>query len=70
MKLPLLLLGAIALSGCSHKPPEPHAANAVAASVSAPWDGMQKDKQRAQEVQKMVNQHTDDQRKRIEAAGQ
>jgi hypothetical protein len=64
-----LFVVAALLAGCSGKPPAPQA-DAKAARVATPWDGMKKDEQRAKDVQKTVDQQAAEQRKQIEAAEQ
>ena len=66
MKTTALLLCLLALGGCNGKPPEPKAQPPVA----TPFDPLLKDKQRAADVQKTVDQQAEEQRKQIEAAEQ
>ncbi|KRF01945.1 hypothetical protein ASG87_10600 [Frateuria sp. Soil773] len=72
MKILPPLLCALALGACSHKVPEPQAAaaKADAARVATPWDDLKKQEQRAKDVQKVVDQQAEQQRKQIEAAEQ
>ena len=65
-KLSILLL-ALALGGCSNKPPEPVA---KAAPITTPFDGLRAAEQRAKDVQKIVDKQAEEQRKQIEAAQQ
>jgi hypothetical protein len=66
--LPILCcLGALALAGCSGKPPQPQA---KAADVATPFDALKADEQRARDVQKVLDQHAAEQRKQIEAQSQ
>jgi ABC-type glycerol-3-phosphate transport system substrate-binding protein len=66
MKSASLLLCLLSLAACSGKPPAPQSDSATAASVSAPWDAMKQDEQRAKDVQKLVNKQAADQDKQIE----
>jgi hypothetical protein len=67
MKPLSLLLCALALAGCSKKPPEPQARPAA---VATPFDALKADEQRAKDVQKVVDKQADEQRKQIEAQEQ
>ena len=64
--LPILLC-AIALAGCSGKPPEP---KAKPAPVATPFDSLRADEQKAKDVQKTVDKQAEEQRKQIEAQEQ
>jgi hypothetical protein len=66
MKILPALLCVISLAACSGKPPAPQSDPTAAASVSAPWDAMKQDEQRAKDVQKVVNKQAADQDKQIE----
>ncbi|QNK02844.1 hypothetical protein [Dyella telluris] len=68
--IPLLCL--LTLAACSGKPPAPESAPATAstARVATPWDAMEKDKQRAADVQKTVDEQAKKQQQQIEAAQQ
>lgn len=66
MKSLPIMLCVISLAACSGKPPAPQSAPAASASVSAPWDAMKQDEQRAKDVQKVVDKHAADQDKQIE----
>lgn len=68
--VPLLCL--LTLAACSGKPPAPESGPAAAATtrVATPWDDMQKDKQRAADVQKTVDEQARKQQQQIEAAQQ
>ena len=62
-----VLASALALVACSSKPPEPNARSAAgSASVATPFDAMKADKQRARDVQKMVDKQAAEQRKQID----
>lgn len=63
----LCCLGALAMFGCSSKPPEPQA---KAADVATPFDALKADEQRARDVQKVVDKQAAEQRKQIEAQSQ
>lgn len=65
--LPILFC-VLALAACSSKPPAPEAKPAAAAST--PFDALKADEQRARDVQKLVDQHAEEQRKQIEAQQQ
>ncbi|WP_109125180.1 hypothetical protein [Dyella sp. C11] len=67
---PLLCL--ISLAACSGKAPAPEAAPASAstARVATPWDDMEKDKQRARDVQKAVDQQAQKQQQQLDATQQ
>lgn len=62
-----LLLCALALAGCSNKPPEPIAR---AAPITTPFDSLRAAEQRAKDVQKVVDKQAEEQRKQVEAAQQ
>lgn len=68
--LPLLCL--LFLAACSGKPPAPESAPATAstARVATPWDDMEKAKQRAADVQKIVDDQAKKQQQEIDAAQQ
>ena len=66
MKLLLPLLGLLALTACSGKPPEPQAK--PAADVATPFDALKADEQRARDVQNIVDKQAEEQRKQIEDA--
>ena len=71
MKPMLLIFCTVALAACSDKPPAPQAAGADQPPThAAPWQELQKDKQRAQAVQQTVDQQAAEQRRQIEAAQQ
>lgn len=71
MKPIALIVCITALAACSGKPPAPQAAAAKPESTAAaPWQALQKDKQRAQAVQQTVDQQAAEQRRQIEAAQQ
>ncbi|PXV57365.1 hypothetical protein SAMN04487785_107180 [Dyella jiangningensis] len=72
MKRLLPLLGLLALTACSGKPPAPESAPASAstARVATPWDDMKKDEQRAANVQKTVDEQAKKQQEQIDAAQQ
>jgi hypothetical protein len=71
MRLMMLLTSAVALAACSGKPPAPQAAGVQHPPAhAAPWQELQKDKQRAQAVQQTVDQQAAEQRRQIEAAQQ
>jgi hypothetical protein len=71
MRLTMLMLGAVALAACSGKPPAPQAAGVDGQPAhAAPWQELQKDKQRAQAVQQTLDQQAAEQRHQIEAAQQ
>ncbi|MBB3226260.1 hypothetical protein FHW69_000850 [Luteibacter sp. Sphag1AF] len=59
----------LACAGCS-KPPEPQAPAPVAAAsvprVATPWDALEADKKRAQDVQKTVDEQAKRQRDAVE----
>ena len=63
MKTILAVSCLLALTACSGKPPAPESdpKAATAQSVSTPWDGMEQDKQRAKDVQKIVDKQAADQ---------
>ncbi len=63
--LPILLC-LVALGACSSKPPEPQAK--PAADVATPFDALKADKQRAKDVQKLVEKNAEEQRKQIDDA--
>lgn len=67
--LPIALV--LTCAACS-KPPQPEQAPKpqAAAAVATPWDSMQAQKKKAQDVQKVVDKQADDQRKAIEAQEQ
>lgn len=65
-KLPALL-GLLALTACSGKPPEPQAKSA---DVATPFDALKASEQRARDVQKVVDQQAARQKKQIEAQSQ
>ena len=68
MKSLPILLCLFALGACSGKPPEPQAR--PAADIATPFDALKADKQRAQDVQKLVDKQAKEQRKQIEAQEQ
>jgi len=71
MRLTMPMLCALALAACSGKPPAPQAAGlGHAPAPAAPWQGLQKDRQRAQAVQQTVDQQAAEQRRQLEAAQQ
>ncbi len=59
-----------ALAACSGKPPTPVSQPAAAstARVATPWDSLMKDKQRAKDVQKTVDEQAERERQQIDAA--
>ncbi len=65
-KLPVLL-GLMALTACSGKPPEPQA---KPADVATPFDTLKATEQRARDVQKVVDKQAAEQKKQIEAQQQ
>jgi hypothetical protein len=62
----------LAMTACSGKPPTPQAstdaAHAGTARTATPWDDLKKDEQKAKDVQKVVDQQAEQQRKQIDAA--
>ena len=68
--VPLLCL--LPLAACSGKPPAPQSTPAVAstARVATPWDGMEKAKQRAADVQKTVDEQAKKQQEQLDARQQ
>lgn len=71
MKWLILPLGLLALTACSGKPPAPKAEAAAAPPRTAtPWDDLKKQEQKAKDVQKVVDQQADEQRKQLDAAEQ
>ncbi|QWT19188.1 hypothetical protein KPL74_15725 [Bacillus sp. NP157] len=67
LALPLALLALCV--GCS-KPPQPAEPPAPQARAATPWDDMEAQKKKAQDVQKVVDKQAADQRKAIEAQEQ
>ncbi|WNL46799.1 hypothetical protein RKE25_03930 [Dyella sp. BiH032] len=69
MKWLILPLGLLALTACSGKPPTPKAdASTPPPRTATPWDDLKKQEQKAKDVQKVVDQQADEQRKQIDAA--
>jgi len=68
MKALPILLCLFSLAACTGKPPEPQAK--PEADVATPFDTLKADKQRAQDVQDMVDKQAEEQRRQIEAASQ
>jgi len=68
--LPLLCL--LSLAACSGKAPAPEATPAAAstARVATPWDSMEKDKQRAADVQKAADEQAKKQQQQLDATQQ
>ena len=66
--LPLLVLVG-ACAACS-KPPQPHEPPAPQARVETPWDSLEAQKKKAQDVQKTVDAQAKAQAKDIEAQTQ
>ncbi|MDE1894982.1 MAG: hypothetical protein KGM46_09630 [Pseudomonadota bacterium] len=62
-----VLLGLLALTACTGKPPQPQARPA---DVATPFDAMKASEQRARDVQKVVDKQAQEQRKQIEAQEQ
>ncbi|HEX7814838.1 hypothetical protein [Dyella sp.] len=69
MKQTAFLLGVLALTACSGKPPSPQAPQPQARTAT-PWDQMQQAKQKAKDVQKASQEQADRQAKALDAAGQ
>lgn len=65
--LPLALV--LACAACS-KPPQPHDPPTPQARVATPWDSMEAQKKKAQDVQKTVDDQVKAQAKAIEAQTQ
>lgn len=74
MKTAIAVLCLLTLDACSHKPPEPQsdpsAASSTQAQVSAPWDAMKQDEQRAKDVSKAAAKQAADEDKQIQAQTQ
>jgi hypothetical protein len=72
MKQLASLLCLLSLAACSGKPPAPESAPASAstAHVAKPWDELEKDKQRAIDVQKTVDEQAKKQQQQIDEAQQ
>jgi len=71
MRRTMLMMCIATLAACTGKPPAPQATSANPAPAhEAPWQALQKDKQRAQAVQQTVDQQAAEQRRQIEAAQQ
>lgn len=69
MKWLTLPLSLLALAACSGKPPAPKAeASTPPPRVATPWDDLKKQEQKAKDVQKVVDQQAEEQRKQIDAA--
>ncbi|AIF49488.1 hypothetical protein [Dyella japonica] len=68
--VPLLCL--LTLTACSGKPPAPESTPAAASTsrVATPWDSMEKDKQRAADVQKASEEQAKKQQQQLEATQQ
>jgi len=66
--LPLLAL-AVACAACS-KPPQPHEPPTPQARTETPWDSLEAQKKKAQDVQKTVDDQAKVQAKAIEAQTQ
>lgn len=67
--LPLALV--LACAACSKPaPPTPHEPPTPQARVSTPWDAMEAQKKKAQDVQKTVDEQAKAQAKAIEAQSQ
>ena len=67
--LPLLLV--LACGACSHPAPPPAPTPpAPQARVSTPWDGMEAQKKKAQDVQKVVDEQAKAQARALEAQEQ
>jgi len=67
MKTAAALLCLIALAGCSGSP-APAPGEPPAPQADAPLDALKATEQRARDVQKTVDEHAAEQRKRIDAA--
>lgn len=65
--LPIALL--LACAGCS-KPPQPHEPPVPQARVETPWDSLEAQKKKAQDVQKTVDDQAKAQARAIEAQAQ
>jgi hypothetical protein len=65
--LPLAML--LACTACS-KPPQPHDPPAPQARVETPWDSLEAQKKKAQDVQKVVDDQAKAQAKAIDAQAQ
>ena len=71
MKARLILpLSLLALCACSGKPPAPKAEATPAPRVATPFDDLKKQEQKAKDVQKVVDQQAERQRKQADAAEQ
>ena len=66
--LPLLGL-ALACAACS-KPPQPHEPPTPQARTETPWDSLEAQKKKAQDVQKTVDEQAKEQAKAIDAQTQ
>lgn len=68
MKWLILPLSLLALTACSGKPPAPKAEATPPPRTATPWDDLKKQEQKAKDVQKVVDQQADEQRKQVDAA--
>ncbi|RDS79106.1 hypothetical protein DWU98_19455 [Dyella monticola] len=73
MKTAIAVLCLLTLGACSHKPPAPQSdpsAASTQAQVSAPWDALKQDEQRAKDVSKAAAKQAADEDKQIQAQTQ
>ncbi|MEZ2418590.1 hypothetical protein [Luteibacter sp. RCC_6_2] len=69
IRIALPVMVALACAACS-KPPQPNEPPAPQARVETPWDSLEAQKKKAQDVQKVVDDQAKAQAKAVEAQAQ